>query len=67
MLSQTERGPAFMVLDASERPLGTHCLVAEALSRNQVVRQAIADTVFAICDIVFLRHHRLSSSRESIH
>jgi hypothetical protein len=61
---QPETGPSFMVVDAADRPVSRSSLVGEALSREQVVSEPIAKTVFAICDSIFLQDHRLSPLRE---
>jgi len=62
-LRRTDTGPWFTVTDASKRPVATSSLVGEALSREQVIGKPIADTVFAICDIVWLQDHRLDTVR----
>ena len=61
---QLETGPAFMVVDALDRPIGTSFLVGEALSREQVVDEPIAKTVFAVCDSILLHDARLFPLRE---
>lgn len=56
-------GPAFMVVDAAERQVGTSPLVCEALRREQVIGTSIATTVFALCDSVFTQDGRISELR----
>jgi len=56
-------GPAFMVVDAAERPVGTSRLVGEALGREQVIGRPIATTVFALCDSVYTQDGRISELR----
>src|SRR6059058_829548 len=52
---QLETGPAFRVINAADRPVGTNSLVGEALSREQIIGEPIAQTIFSICDTVFLQ------------
>jgi len=56
---QTESGPAFMVIDASSRPVGSHQLVGTALARTQVVGTPIAKQAFAIVDAIWLQDARI--------
>lgn len=60
---QRASGPAFMVIDALNGPIGSNPLVGEALKREQVVGQPIAETVFNVCDTIFLQDHRISNLR----
>jgi hypothetical protein len=57
---QLQSGPAFMVIDAMDRPIGSNRLVGQALERGQVVGHQIAETVFLVCDSIFLHDHRIS-------
>jgi hypothetical protein len=61
---QLESGPAFRVINAADRPVSTNKLVSDALERDQVIGLPIAQTVFAICDTVFLEDPRVSPLRE---
>jgi hypothetical protein len=61
---QLETGPAFRVINATDRPVGKNSLVGEALSREQVIGEPVAQTVFAICDTVFLDDPRELPLRE---
>jgi hypothetical protein len=61
---QLETGPAFRVINAADRPVGKNSLVGEALSREQVIGESVAQTVFAICDTVFLDDPRVLPLRE---
>lgn len=56
-------GPAFMVVDAAERPFGTSPLVGEALGREQVVGRTIAATAFALCDCIYTQDGRIADLR----
>ena len=59
-------GPAFMVVDAAERPVGISPLVGEALGRKQVVGKPIATTVFALCDCVYAQDGRIEELRRPL-
>jgi hypothetical protein len=56
-----QTGPAFMIVDAADRPIGVSSLIREALSREQVLGMPIAERVFAICDAIYLQDRRVSS------
>ena len=59
-----EAGPQFMVINAMDRPVGKNSLVGEALCREQVIGHPVAQTVFALCDTIFLDDPRVLSLRE---
>ena len=61
---QLETGPAFRVINAADRPVGTNSLVGEALTREQIIGEPIAQTIFSICDTVFLQDQRIAALRE---
>ena len=61
---RSDTGPAFTVIDAADRPVGKNSLVGEALKREQVIGEPVANTVFAICDAVLLQDHRLAPLRK---
>jgi hypothetical protein len=61
---QLQNGPSFMVINAVDRPIATSSLISDALSRDQVVGMPIAETVFAVCDAIFLRDHRIGPLRD---
>jgi hypothetical protein len=61
---QLETGPAFRVINAKDRPVGTNPLVGESLSREQIMDEPIAQTIFGICDTVFLEDPRVLPLRE---
>jgi hypothetical protein len=61
---QLETGPAFRVINATDRPVGKNSLVGEALRREQVIAEPVAQTVFAICDTVLLGDPRVLPLRE---
>lgn len=60
---QRENGPEFMVVNAADRQIGSSSLVGEALRREQVIGSPIAETVFAVCDSIFLQDDRISELR----
>jgi hypothetical protein len=57
--SRTPDGPAFMVVDASTRPVGQSDLVGHALSREKVVGTPLAQVAFEIVDAVWLYDSRI--------
>lgn len=60
---EIETGPAFAVVDATDRPVAASPLVSEALNRQQVIGKPIAETVFAVCDTIFLQDPRIGALR----
>jgi hypothetical protein len=58
-----ETGPAFMVQNAATRPIGSSSLVSEALDRDAVIGTPLAETVFAVCDLVYLADPRIAELR----
>jgi hypothetical protein len=58
-----QSGPAFMVQNASVRPVATNFLVKEALDRDAVLGTPVADDVFAVCDLVYLADPRIEDLR----
>jgi hypothetical protein len=58
-----DTGPAFMVQDASVRPVGSSPLVSRALDRADVVGHPIAAEVFQICDSIYLADPRINELR----
>jgi hypothetical protein len=58
-----ESGPSFMVVDATNRPVGKSDLVAEALRRDQVIGHPIAQKIFALCDAIWLDDPRIDELR----
>jgi hypothetical protein len=61
-----QNGPSFMVIDAADRPISSSSLINEPLSRDQVVSMPIAETVFAVCDAIFLQDHRIGPLRDRV-
>jgi hypothetical protein len=49
-----------MVQDANERKIGSSSLVSEALDRNNVIGQPIAEKIFAICDAICIGDPRIA-------
>jgi hypothetical protein len=62
-LRRFDAGPVFTVINAADRPVAKSTLVGEALRREQVIGEPIAESVFAICDTVWLQDDRLFSLR----
>jgi hypothetical protein len=56
-------GPAFMVIDASSRPVSRSTLTSNALRREDVIGTSVASDVFAICDVIFVDDPRLAHLR----
>jgi hypothetical protein len=54
-----ETGPAFMVIDAETRKIGSSPLISEALKRDAVIGTSLAQEVYAICDVVYLEDPRI--------
>lgn len=52
---RTDRGPAFMVVDAT-----TNELAGRALRRDQVIGTALASQVFGLVDAIWLHDRRIS-------
>jgi hypothetical protein len=57
---RAESGPAFMVIDATTRPISKSELVGRALSRSEVVGTPIAKEAFDVIDAVWLQDERIS-------
>lgn len=55
-----ESGPAFMVIDAGNRPSASSKLVGQALTRDEVIGQPIAKQAFAIVDALMAQDARLA-------
>jgi len=60
---RTDKGPAFMVVDASERPVARNELVGRGLRRSEVVGTALAERAFAVADAVWLQDTRIDELR----
>lgn len=58
-----DSGPAFMVQDASARPIGSSALVSTALGRNAVIGTPLSNNVFEICDLIYLADPRIAELR----
>jgi hypothetical protein len=56
---RTDRGPSFIVIDASARPAGRSDLVSRALAREEVVGTPIAKSAFKLVDAVWLHDGRI--------
>jgi len=57
---RTDRGPAFMVIDASQRPVAQSDLVDRALRRDEVMDTWIAADAFELVDAIWLQDRRIS-------
>ena len=58
-----QTGPAFMMQNASVRPVASNSLVSEALDRHHVLGTTLADDAFEVCDLVYLSDPRLDELR----
>ena len=56
----TDDGPAFMVIDAANRPVGERDLVGTALARHEVIGTPTAELAFALVDAIWLRDSRIA-------
>lgn len=54
-----DASPAFMVIDAPDRPIGKSELIGSALQRGEVVGTPLADHVFALVDAIYEQDERL--------
>jgi hypothetical protein len=52
--------PAFIVINADARPVARNANVGKALMREEVFETELAETIFAICDEIFLHDTRLN-------
>ena len=50
--------PAFMVIDATDRPIAKSELISSALQREQVIGTPMADQIFALVDALCEQDHR---------
>lgn len=55
----TDQGPAFMIIDSAERPVGSSELVGKALSRSEVIGTPLAEIAFRIVDAIWLQDIRI--------
>ncbi|HVG27319.1 MAG TPA: hypothetical protein VM865_06920 [Acidobacteriaceae bacterium] len=60
-----QTGPAFMIQNASVRPVCSSELVSGALDREDVLGTALANDAFAVCDLVYLGDPRIGELRAS--
>jgi hypothetical protein len=56
---RTDNGPAFMVIDASDRPVSRSELVGEVLGREDVIGTPTAKIAFDIVDAVWIQDDRI--------
>ncbi|MDP3369894.1 MAG: hypothetical protein Q8M32_08600 [Brevundimonas sp.] len=54
-----DSGPAFMIIDATDRPISSSPLVGESLTRARVLGTPLAKEVFAVIDAIWLQDERL--------
>jgi hypothetical protein len=59
-LRRTDSGPAFMVIDSVQRPVGSSDLVARALSRSEVIGTPLASAAFEMVDAIWLQDPRIA-------
>ncbi len=58
---QTKTGPAFMVIDAEERPVAKSPLISRSRSREEVLAShELCTVIFALCDAIYLDEPRLT-------
>jgi len=57
---RTDQGPAFMVIDATERPVAHNELAARALRRDEVIGTEVAASAYEIVDAIWLTDGRIS-------
>lgn len=63
-----DTGPTFRVIDpAAKRPVARSPLVGEALTREQVIDQPIAELVFAVCDAIGRENYRIAPLHTLFH
>lgn len=55
---QEDSAPAFMVIDASDRPIAESELVSGALKREEVIGTPLADHLFALVDAIWEQDQR---------
>lgn len=60
LFKQFKTGGQFMVIDAATRSFSKSELVGHVLERQQVIGQPFAQTIFAICDTIFLEDERIA-------
>jgi len=56
---RTSKGPAFMVIDAPNRPVAQSDLVGRALRRDEIVDTTFATDAFALVDAIWLQDRRI--------
>ena len=54
-----DQAPAFMVLDATDRPIANSPLVGSALLRQDVIGTPLSEQVFGLVDAIFLQDSRI--------
>jgi len=59
----TEKGPGFMVIDSSDRPIAGSELIGKALRRDEVLGTPTATHAFAILDAIYMGDVRLGELR----
>jgi hypothetical protein len=57
---RTERGPGFMIVDSTARPVASSSLVGKSLTRDDVLGTSLAQEVFELVDAVWLGDARIS-------
>jgi len=56
----TENGPAFMVINAADRPVASDELVGNVLRRDDVIGTPVAELAFSIVDAIWLQDTRIT-------
>ena len=62
---RTEEGPAFMVIDASDRSVAESDLVSRTMARADVIGTPLADAVFEMIDEIWKRDKRIVEVTEA--
>ena len=60
---RTEKGPGFMVIDATDRQVSRNALVQRGLRREEVVGTTLAAAAFDIIDTIWLQDERIAEIR----
>ena len=55
----TDKGPAFMVIDATTRNISKHELAGRGLLREEVVNTELSDRLFELVDAIWLQDARV--------
>jgi len=62
---RTEQGPAFIIIDATDRDVGRDDLVRRGLRRDEVIGTEVAKQAFDIIDAIWLQDARIEEIRRA--